>query len=133
MAGPFVKPELLPDLANLPGLPEKVSGFQTFGRTVGIQLINCTPLTLDVKTFSQHDPERTFPNNTYKIESKQVVYCTAGVVDDPFDIQLVVNGQLSRATQATRWFAIQVGPVLLHHSFVLEICRTMVSCDGGIL
>jgi hypothetical protein len=129
MSGPLVNPELLPDLDHLPDLPGKVSGFQLFGATVGFQLINCTAQTLDVKTYNQHDGARAIPNKTYSIQPKQVVYCTAAANDEPFDIQYNVNGQLLRAPQATRVYAIQVGPVLLHHSSVLD-SRPMVSCES---
>jgi hypothetical protein len=128
-AGPVVKSELLPDLSKLPGLPGKVSGKHTFGHMVGFQLVNCTPLTLDVKTFDQHKHDAK-PNKVYKVAPKGVVYCTAKANKEPFDIQYIINNQLGRAIQSTRVFVIKVGPSLLNHALALSIeeawCHVMV-------
>jgi hypothetical protein len=76
---------------------------------VGFQLVNCTPVALDVKTFNKHDDVRLLPNKTYRLEPTIAVNCTAKAKEEPFDIQYTVNDQLARARQGSRVYAIQVG------------------------
>jgi hypothetical protein len=97
---------------DLPPLPQPKSGTFPFGTEVGFQLVNCTSVALDVKTFDQRDSVRGVPNKTYRIEPKAARNCTANANGEPFDIQYTVNGQLARAPQSTRVYAIQVGPYI---------------------
>jgi hypothetical protein len=76
---------------------------------VGFQLVNCSPVPLEVKTFNQYDVTRFLPNKTYRLEPNAAVNCTAMATGDPFDIQFTVSGQLARACQNTCVYAIQVG------------------------
>jgi hypothetical protein len=104
--------------SDLPPLPQPKSGTFPLGTEVGFQLVNCTDAALDVKTFNQNDGVRMFPNKTYKVEPKAGVNCYAAANGDPFDIQYTVNGQLARARQSTRVYAIQVGPYIPDHGTV---------------
>eukprot|EP00884_Botryococcus_braunii_P005052 jgi/Botrbrau1/14548/Bobra.0170s0004.1 len=103
-----VSAALLPVLKDLPPVPPAVSGNYVFGHEAGFQLVNCTPVPLDVSTFDQHDGARAIPNKKYTVAPKTAVNCMANGNEAPFDIQYTVNNNpVARAPQSTRLFAIQ--------------------------
>eukprot|EP00884_Botryococcus_braunii_P005061 jgi/Botrbrau1/14556/Bobra.0170s0012.1 len=107
-SGPAISAALLPVLKDLPPVPPAVSGNYVFGHEAGFQLVNCTPVPLDVSTFDQHDGARAIPNKKYTVAPKTAVNCMANGNEAPFDIQYTINNNpVARAPQSTRLFAIQ--------------------------
>ncbi len=107
----IVSAALLPVLKGLPPPPPPVSGNYVFGHEAGFQLVNCTPVPLDISTYDQHDGARAIPNKKYRVEPKAAVNCMANGNNAPFDIQFTINnGPVTRAPQSIRLFAIQVEP-----------------------
>jgi hypothetical protein len=111
-SGPLaVSAALLPVMKDLPPVPSPVSGNYVFGHEAGFQLVNCTPVPLDISTYDQHDGARAVPNKKYTVLPKSAVNCMANGNNAPFDIQYTINNNpVARAPQSIRLFAVQVGP-----------------------
>ncbi len=98
-------------MADLPPPPPPASGSYVFGQEVGFQLVNCTPVPLDVSTYDQRDALRSVPHKKYRVDPQTASNCMAHANSAPFDIQYTVsNGPVGRALQSTRVFAVQVPP-----------------------